>query len=114
MFEARPFAQIELESLAGIRVRLGSLPVEQVSCQHPTRSCRRGGCCGAGDVPFFLPCYRILHARSDSRAELLIQRAHERVQSIAVEIKSDTLRTSFFENVPAYRELIELQEELNG
>lgn len=30
MFEARPFAQIELESLAGIRLRLGSRPVELV------------------------------------------------------------------------------------
>jgi predicted ATPase/DNA-binding SARP family transcriptional activator len=65
-------------------------------------------------IQIYLTCYRILHAGEDCRAESLLVRAFEQMQSIATAIEDETLQKSFLENVPAHRELMQIWQARKG
>jgi tetratricopeptide (TPR) repeat protein len=65
------------------------------------------------DEPFwvYLTCYRVLQAASDPRAHGLLLFAHGLLLEHSNRVEDHDLRRSFFENVPAHRDLVRVWEQ---
>jgi len=60
----------------------------------------------AADVLGELPVDQALHAANDSRAYIVLDRAHARLQERASRITDAAMRRSFLEHVPYHREIV--------
>lgn len=66
-------------------------------------------------IQIYLTCYHMLSRQGDDRrAGNLLQRTHDLLMVNAEKIIDPAIRTTFLENVPSHRELMQLWEQQEG
>lgn len=113
--QGRP--DLALESVAGlarIALQRGDLRQAQAHAEELILEFEDDTFTNDGMAEEFLTCYRVLHANQDGRAAGILRTIYHQIQASASRIADERLRHSFWENVPAHREILREWQALSS